>query len=87
MLINLHIYFIRKGKIAINSTILCCKMKIFISIINAGFISYQLNKIFNYSNNLNTINFQTTFIYLFDDDNMKYEFINNIYINEKLNIK
>ena len=61
------ISFIRKGKFAVNSTILCCKMKIYISLTNAGFISYQLHNILNRSNSLNLTKFNELEIYLFDD--------------------
>jgi len=72
------ISFIRKGKFAVNSTVLCCKMKKEISITNAGYVSHQLHKIFNRSNSLNLTKFNETEIYVINNNDT----IKNIEINE-----
>jgi len=69
--------FIRKGKFAVNSTILCCKMKKYISITNAGYISHQLHQIFNRANSINLTKFNETIITLIEDN----ELLKNIEIN------
>ena len=71
------ISFIRRGKFAINSTVLCCKMNKEISITNASYISIQLHKIFNRSNSLNLTKFNETEIYIINDNDS----IKNIEIN------
>jgi len=82
------ISFIRKGKFAVNSTILCCKMKLYITLTNAGFISYQLHNILNRSNSLNLTKFNELEVYLLDDDiNFNVEFNIKQFINEDLEIK
>ena len=62
------ISFIRKGRFALNSTVICCKMKINITLDNAAFISYQLHNNFNHSNSLNSTKFNEIEVYLLDDD-------------------
>ena len=62
------ICFVRRGTFAINSSIMMCKMKIYISIQNAGFMSYQLHQIFNRANSLNLQKFDEVYVNLLDDE-------------------
>ena len=67
------ISFIRKGKFAINPTVLCCKMKIPISLSNAAYISFQLHNIFNRANSLNITKFNTIKVRINDNDIKLYD--------------
>ena len=67
------ISFIKKGKFAINPTILCCKMKIPISLSNAAYISFQLHNIFNRANSLNITKFNTIKVRINDNDIKLYD--------------
>ena len=72
------ISYIRFGKFAVNPSIYCCKMKMYISLTNAAFISYQLHDKFNRSNSLNLTKFMDTEVYMFDDDIKLYDEFNII---------
>ena len=53
-------------------------MKMYISLTNAAFISYQLHDKFNRSNSLNLTKFMDTEVYMFDDDIKLYDEFNII---------
>ena len=67
------ISYIRRGKFAVNSSVYCCKMKLYISLTNAAFISHQLHTKFNRSNSLNFTKFMDTEVYMFEDDIKLYD--------------
>ena len=72
------ISYIRFGRFAVNPSIYCCKMKMYISLTNAAFISYQLHDKFNRANSLNLTKFMDTEVYMFDDDIKLYDEFNII---------
>ena len=85
---------VHKGKFAINSTVLPCKIKIKLSDLNLSYISIQLNRRFNYSNTftvdkinieVNIINNETLFKEF--DLRVKTKDIDDIKIKEWKKIK
>jgi len=81
------ICFKRYGKFAINSTVLCCKMKYFINDYNVAYISYQLHNILNRSNSLNITKFNELEINILLDCHINIGYIINEYIKENIKIK
>lgn len=58
--------FIRKGKFALTSSVLSCKLKKYINDINLSYLTLQLHNQYNYANSLNIKKFNKIEINLFD---------------------